>query len=153
MPDMTKADQAAPARRRRLTAAQRRESILDAATEVFASAGYRAAKMSGVAAKVGVSEPVIFQNFGSKAALFAAVADHHGPAAALLAHILGPAQGQSQHGPESHGALFAEAAALIADPSAGEPARHAARVLARHLTDLVRSGQAEGGIRADADPE
>jgi AcrR family transcriptional regulator len=168
MPDMTKAGQAAPARRRRLTAAQRRESIMDASTEVFASVGYHAAKMSDVAAKVGVSEPVIFQNFGSKAALFAAVldrlasgihaelhglADDHGPAAVLLAHILGPAQGRSQHGPGSHCALFAEAAALVADPSAGEPARHAARVLARHLADLVRSGQAEGGIRADADPE
>src|SRR5215472_18118331 len=162
------ADGTGAARRVRLPSAERRETILRAAAEVFASVGYRAAKMSDVAAKVGVSEPVIFQNFGSKAALFAAVldrlasgihaelqdlADEHGPAAALLAHILGPVQGQSRHGPGSHGALFAEAAALIADPSAGEPARHAARVLARHLADLVRSGQAEGGIRSDADPE
>ena len=58
----------------RLPAAERRETILRAATEVFAQAGYRAGKVSDVAARVGVSEPVIFQNFGSKAALFAAVA-------------------------------------------------------------------------------
>ncbi|HEY2265019.1 MAG TPA: helix-turn-helix domain-containing protein, partial [Streptosporangiaceae bacterium] len=60
-----------PPRRTRLNAAQRRESILAAAVEVFSAAGYRAGKVSDVAALVGVSEPVIFQNFGSKAALFA----------------------------------------------------------------------------------
>src|SRR3954453_5120864 len=64
-----------PPRRTRLSAAQRRESILAAAAEVFSAAGYRAGKVSDVAARVGVSEPVIFQNFGSKAALFAAVVD------------------------------------------------------------------------------
>lgn len=62
-------------RRTRLNAAQRRESILAAAVEVFSASGYRAGKVSDVAALVGVSEPVIFQNFGSKAALFAAVVD------------------------------------------------------------------------------
>ena len=168
MPDRTtQAGQAAPARRRRLTAAQRRESILGAATEVFAAAGYRAAKMSDVAARVGVSEPVVFQNFGTKDALFAAVLDrlasgihaeledvagHHSPAAALLAHILNPAD-RSHHAPGSHHALFAEAAVLVADPASGEPARRTARVVAGHLADLVRSGQAEGGIRAGIDPE
>ena len=68
-------DKTAPPRRTRLTAEQRRESILNAATEVFAAAGYRAAKVSDVAARIGVSEPVIFQNFGSKEALYAAVLD------------------------------------------------------------------------------
>ena len=56
----------------RLPAADRRETILLAATDVFAQAGYRAAKVCDVAARIGVTEPVIFQNFGSKAALFAA---------------------------------------------------------------------------------
>src|ERR1700719_1532372 len=60
-------------RRTRLPAAERRETILRAATEVFAQAGYRAAKVADVADRVGVTEPVVFQNFGSKAALFAAV--------------------------------------------------------------------------------
>src|SRR5690242_15388083 len=63
------------AKRTRLPAAERRETILRAAAEVFAQAGYRAGKVSDVAARVGVTEPVIFQNFGSKAALFAAVVD------------------------------------------------------------------------------
>jgi AcrR family transcriptional regulator len=156
-------DQTAPARRKRLTAAQRRESILAAATEVFATAGYRAAKVSDVAAKLGVSEPVIFQNFGSKAALFAAVLDRltndvhtelhageHGRAADLLAHILSPPQ---THGARSPRALFAHAFALIAQPAPGEPAIRAARALADHLATLIRRGQAEGDLRTDVDPD
>src|SRR5215471_8699595 len=102
---MPSVNKTAPARRARLPAEQRRESILAAATEVFAAAGYRAGKMSDVAARVGVSEPVIFQNFGSKAALYAAVLDrvsrelrarldalsgHIGSPADLLAEVLSP---------------------------------------------------------------
>jgi AcrR family transcriptional regulator len=90
-----------PRRKRRLPSAERRETILDAAAEVFAQVGYRAAKVSDVAARVGVTEPVVFQNFGSKAVLFAAVLeraaaevraslDHlaEGSASELLAHVL-----------------------------------------------------------------
>jgi AcrR family transcriptional regulator len=167
---MHSVDKTAPPRRTRLTAEQRRKSILNAATEVFAAAGYRAAKVSDVAARIGVSEPVIFQNFGSKEALYAAVlnraahgiqaelhalAGQHGSAADLLAHMLSPRRGSGPHGPGAHGpgALFADAATLLADPGLTEPARSAARGLAGHLADLVRRGQADGSIRAGADPE
>src|SRR5258708_3706278 len=165
---MPSADKTVPARRTRLTAEQRRESILEAATEVFATVGYRAGKVSDVAARVGVSEPVIFQNFGSKAALYAAVLDrvagdiraelqvlteHHDSASDLLAHVLSPPPDSRPHGPGSHRVLFADAAALAAEPDLTEPASRAARTLADHLADLIRRGQADGGIRADADPD
>jgi AcrR family transcriptional regulator len=161
-------DKTAPPRRTRLTAERRRESILDAATEVFAAAGYRAAKVSDVAARIGVSEPVIFQNFGSKEALYAAVLDRvadgirgelqaqagqHGPAAEVLAHVLSASRPSGRHGPGAHGMLFGDAATLLADPGLPEPARRTARSLAGHLADLVRRGQADGSIRADADPQ
>ena len=171
--------QVAPPRRTRLSAEQRRESILAAAVEVFSAAGYRAGKVSDVAALVGVSEPVIFQNFGSKAALFAAVvervADHvqaeldrlasqPGSAAGLLAHALEPghrhghADGPHAHGPHTHGfgahgVLFSDAFALIGEPELTEAARRAARTIAGHLADLIRRGQADGDIRAGLDPE
>ena len=114
---MRNVEEAAPARRTRLTAAQRRESILGAAAEVFSTVGYRAGKVSDVAALVGVSEPVIFQNFGSKAALFAAVVDRvagdvraeldrlagqPGSASDLLAHALGPSGHQLLRAPGPH---------------------------------------------------
>jgi len=166
---MSGVEKAAPARRTRLPAEKRRESILHAATEVFAEAGYRTGKVSEVAARVGVSEPVIFQNFGSKAALYAAVLDRvagqvrtelramagqHGSALDLLAHVLSPHLGiQPQDAGSHRGALFADAATLAADPALGEPARQVAAALAGHLADLLRQGQADGTIRADADPE
>lgn len=157
-----------PVRRTRLNAEQRRESILKAATEVFTAVGYRAGKVSDVAAKVGVSEPVIFQNFGSKAALFAAVLDrvagevraelrafagHHGSAVGLLAHVLSPSHVHSQHAPGSRGVLFADAVTLTAEPDLTEAARRAVATLADHLADVLRRGQADGDIRADLDPE
>jgi AcrR family transcriptional regulator len=160
-----------PPRRTRLNAAQRRESILAAAAEVFSAAGYRAGKVSDVAALVGVSEPVIFQNFGSKAALFAAVvdrvADHvqaeldrlaaePGSAAGLLAHALEPGRlhgPRHAHGFGVHGALFSDAFALIGEPELTEAAQRAARTIAGHLADLIRRGQADGDIRAGLDPE
>lgn len=164
---MPTAEPHAPARRTRMTAAQRRESILNAAAEVFGASGFRAAKVSDVAARVGVTEPVVFQNFGSKSALFAAVlerltshihahlhalARNHESAGRLLAHILSPAP-DDDHGPGSHHALLTEAAALAAEPGAGAGARQVARVITSHLADLVRLGQSHGDIRRDADPE
>jgi AcrR family transcriptional regulator len=134
----------------------------------FAAAGYRAAKVSDVATRIGVSEPVIFQNFGSKEALYAAVldragqrimgelqaqADQHGSAAEVLAHVLSPSRASGRQGSGSHGMLFGDAATLLSDPGLTESAKSAARSLAGHLADLVRRGQADGSIRADADPE
>jgi AcrR family transcriptional regulator len=168
--------------RTRLPAAERRETILRAAAEVFALAGYRAGKVSDVAARVGVTEPVIFQNFGSKAALFAAVltraaaevraslddlAADFGSASGLLAHLLIPsAHGQTGHGTAdpaarhadaehgaAYGVLFADASALAADPELAEPAREAFRAVAAHLADLVRRAQADGSAHPDADPD
>jgi AcrR family transcriptional regulator len=165
-----------PPRRTRMPAAERRESVLAAATEVFAASGYHAAKMSDIAARVGVSEPVVFQNFGSKPALFAAVLErtaaraqasltdataHFGSAGALLARILGdpgghapPGGGEAPGGQHrSHaGQLFAAAVALAADPALPEQRGPLLRVLVGHLADLVARGQQDGSVRADIDP-
>lgn len=169
--------------RTRLRAAERQETILRAAAEVFAQAGYRAGKVSDVAARVGVTEPVIFQNFGSKAALFTAVLERaaaevraslddltagFGSGSGLLAHVLtsfahgqpgqattdtGETHGGPGHPGAAYGVLFADVAALAAEPELTEPARDAFRAVAAHLADLIRRAQADGGVRADTDPE
>ncbi len=165
--------------RARLPAAERRETILRAAVEVFGHAGYRAGKVSDVAALVGVSEPVVFQNFGSKAALFAAVVERAaaevraslddmaapGSASGLLAHVLSqPAHeetGQdaaarwrdSGHQGAAYGVLFADAVALAAEPELSGAARQAVRAVAAHLAGLIRHAQADGSVRSDTDPE
>lgn len=72
--------------RTRLPAAERRASILAAATEVFSETGYQRGKVSDIAKRVGVTEPVVFQNFGSKSALYRATLDHATGAVAALLH-------------------------------------------------------------------
>ena len=51
---------------RRLTKAEREAQILDAATKVFASKGFRAATTKEIAAEAGVSEGTIYNYFDSK---------------------------------------------------------------------------------------
>lgn len=157
-----------PARRARLSAEQRRESILEAAVETFATHGFRAAKVSDIAAQVGVTEPVIFQNFGSKAALYAAVldravletrahlqalVDEGGSASDLLAHILRPDRGAHPQGPPLHAMLFLDAVGLAAEPALKEPANRAARAVAEHLADLIRRAQSDGDVDGAVDAD
>ncbi len=54
------------AQRHRLTAAQRRKRILSAAAQTFASKGYRAASISEICEKAGITKPVFYDHFDSK---------------------------------------------------------------------------------------
>jgi AcrR family transcriptional regulator len=53
-------------RRRRLPAAERRELIERAATEVFAERGYQGASIDEIARRSGVTPPVVYDHFASK---------------------------------------------------------------------------------------
>ena len=57
----------------RMTAADRRERILQAAAEVFGRRGYVGATTDQVARAAGISQPYVVRLFGSKEALFLAV--------------------------------------------------------------------------------
>jgi AcrR family transcriptional regulator len=61
--------------RRRGSAAESREMVLEAAMVEFARAGYRGASTEAIAARAGVSQPYVFRLFGSKLALFLAAAE------------------------------------------------------------------------------
>lgn len=60
----------------RLPRRERRESLLAAAREVFVETGYHAAAMDEIAARAGVTKPVLYQHFGSKRDLYLAVLDN-----------------------------------------------------------------------------
>jgi AcrR family transcriptional regulator len=64
--------------RRRLSAPERRERILAAATEVFAERGYAGASMAEIAARAGVVASVIYDHFRSKRDLHIALLELHG---------------------------------------------------------------------------
>jgi AcrR family transcriptional regulator len=165
---MAQPDSPPSPRRSRLAAADRRASIVKAAGELFAEAGYQRCRVSDVAARLGVTEPVVFQNFGSKAALYAAVLneaadtlvaelravldDDSASVVAVLGEILAPGHIDRMHAQGSPGALFADAVALTTEPGIEEAARRGMRKVADVLAGLVRRGQAQGEISADVDP-
>ncbi|MGI8921032.1 MAG: TetR/AcrR family transcriptional regulator [Solirubrobacteraceae bacterium] len=55
--------------RRRLSAEARRARIADAAMQVFAERGYHAASIAEIARCAGISKPVVYDHFASKADL------------------------------------------------------------------------------------
>jgi AcrR family transcriptional regulator len=57
----------------RMSADERRDAIVAAATEEFATGGLVGASTEAIARRVGVSQPYVFQLFGTKKELFIAV--------------------------------------------------------------------------------
>lgn len=77
----------------RLSADQRRASLLAAAAAEFGAHGYGGASLRGIAAAAEITTPVIYDHFESKAELYSALAWQL--ADDLLAHWSGAAQGGS----------------------------------------------------------
>jgi AcrR family transcriptional regulator len=57
----------------RKSADERREAVLEAALEEFASHGLAGASTEAIAARAGISQPYVFRLFGTKKGLFTAV--------------------------------------------------------------------------------
>lgn len=59
----------------RMSAEERRESVIRAATAEFARGGYHGTSTEVIAKRVGVSQPYLFRLFPGKKAIFLAVAE------------------------------------------------------------------------------
>src|SRR3954466_1810148 len=57
----------------RLKAPQRREQLMEVATKLFARNGYEATTTAAIAEMAGVTEPILYRHFKSKAELFVAI--------------------------------------------------------------------------------
>lgn len=151
-------------RRRRLDAASRRETILDAAIRLFATAGYEQTRMSDIAAQVGVTEPVIFQNFGTKGELFVAVLERAVQHAvsyltelangcpdvhAWLGHLLAPEHLDRLHTAPMFGVFFADAHRLQHEANIGGAMHRCVTRVAEVIAGTLRRGQSAGVIRDD----
>ena len=64
--------------RQRLSSAERRDAILDVATEVFGRLGFEATRMDDVAKAAGIAKGLLYKHFSSKDALFQALIDRQG---------------------------------------------------------------------------
>ncbi|MGH3265395.1 MAG: TetR/AcrR family transcriptional regulator [Trebonia sp.] len=61
--------------RARMTGRDRREQLLDVGRSLFAEKGFDAASIEEIAARAGVSKPVVYEHFGGKEGLYAVVVD------------------------------------------------------------------------------
>lgn len=59
----------------RLSAAARRAQLIEVGRTVFAKRGYEAASVEEIAEKAKVSKPIVYEHFGGKEGLYAAVVD------------------------------------------------------------------------------
>ncbi|QXT63437.1 TetR/AcrR family transcriptional regulator [Tessaracoccus palaemonis] len=70
--------QPAPRARRprtRMSAAERREQLIAIARELFAERGFEGTSVEEIAARAGVSKPVVYEHFGGKDGAYAVVVD------------------------------------------------------------------------------
>jgi AcrR family transcriptional regulator len=70
-----------------LRSASRRDQILDAAMECFASTGFRGTTTREIASRVGLTEAALYRHFASKEALYAAIIARKIDAPDLTAHL------------------------------------------------------------------
>jgi AcrR family transcriptional regulator len=79
---------------RRLPKAQRRATLVSAASELFARRGYEHASLDELAAQAGVTKPIVYRHFASKQALYLELLTSHRDA--LLSTL---AEGMATPGP------------------------------------------------------
>ena len=73
MEHVTQEDIQGPSGGRSLNGKRTRQSILDAATAVFAEKGFAGANVNEIVGSAGTTKPMLYYHFGSKEGLFAAV--------------------------------------------------------------------------------
>lgn len=95
----------AMSRRPRLTAAQRRDQLLDVAGDKFAEHGFHALSMEAIADAAGVSKPVLYQHFPSKRSLYIALVDD--AVDELLRRVSTALEGTTDNRERVHGAIRA----------------------------------------------
>ena len=59
----------------RMTGQERREQLLNVGRKLFAEKGFETVTVEEIAAKAGVSKPVVYEHFGGKEGLYAVVVD------------------------------------------------------------------------------
>jgi AcrR family transcriptional regulator len=147
--------------RKRMTAEQRREQLIDVTKEIVGEQGFHAVSIEAVARRAGITRPVVYGHFDDLPTLLEAMLDREGGRAlSQLAEVL-PKQLAPNASPRQdllaglHGYLEAVAAdpvtwRLVLMPPEGAPAVLRKRIAAGRdavvlaLADVVRPGLGPG---------
>jgi AcrR family transcriptional regulator len=146
----------------RLPTAARRTAILEAALSRFAAVGYGGATTRDLSAAAGVTEPILYRHFRSKAAIYAAVIEEAG--ARLLARLEAAVEGTDGAGArlaaladalEPSLAVLTDELRVLNGAAAARPTEEAVRavrgVFAR-MGGLFARALAAPGLRPGLDP-
>jgi AcrR family transcriptional regulator len=157
-----------PRRQRRLPASERRGLLLDRALSLFAERGYGAVSVGEIAEATGVTKPVIYEHFESKAdlyvrlvereagALHASLAASFRPEVALESRLKGlveSAIGHARRHPEAVGLLIQEPPGEAAVAAAHERARERSRAAVASAILLDPVFEASPGMSRRASAE
>lgn len=152
----------------RLTAAERRASLLDCACEVFSRRSYRGTTTAYLAEQAGVTEPVLYRHFPSKRALYlACIEETGGRIRALWDEVVGaePDPGRwlaamgraflesAEHRPVISNLWLQALAEGLEDAEIAEYMRGHVSEVHEHVAGVIRGAQAAGGVPADRDPD
>ena len=144
---------------RSVPASLRRDHVLTAATVAFVADGFEGASMQRIAERAGVTKPVVYSLFGSKAELFAAVIDRESDDMAARVGLAIADEGESNlragiraylHYVRDHNELWGP---ILASTHHEPVGRAALRLQARQVELIaasIRRGYDELGISADA---
>jgi AcrR family transcriptional regulator len=154
-------------RARRVSAAERRELLLDAARARFARHGFHGAATAAIARDAGCSEPILYRHFASKRDLLLAVLGRELTGRVASGRAIAPPEGADVAGalpavlrarledPEMAvtARLILLAIALTDDPEVGETMRGWFATVRAPLRAALAAGQAAGNVRDDVDAE
>lgn len=159
-----------PRKRRRASAAETREHILDSAADVLRRSGLAQARTKEIARVAGYSEATLYKHFEDKTDLLLAVMRHRfppfvdvlaelptrvgrGEVRETLVEVMAKAVAFFRHGSPLLGSLFADPELLRRHRE--ELSRRGAGPLNvnRAFADYLRAERDLGRVRADTDPE
>ena len=145
-----------------LSPAETRQRLLDAAATVFGREGFEGARVAQVAEEAGLSVGAIYNHYGSKAELLAAVVERH--SAHELGRLLAAGQPMGvvdliaeqgkrlDQGPAAAPLLVELITASRRDPEAAQILLREVSGREELMAELIRFGQAAGDVVADVDP-
>ncbi len=149
--------------KQRLTAAARRQVVIEAACRVFSKASYRGATTAEIAKASGISEPILYRHFGSKRDLYLACLDEAWRRFRVVGEEALAADPKGCLGAVADAYMASQARVRLVDLwiqalSVAPEDRVIARALKRQIhevqeffADLIRHGQAAGEIHPERD--
>ena len=152
------------ATKRRLTAVERRQAVLDTACQVFAKASYRGATTAEIAKAAGISEPILYRHFGSKRDLYLACLDESWRSFREVAEEVVRSDPKECLGKIADTYMASEARVRLIDlwiqaltvapedPVIAKSLKRQIREVHDFFADLIRSSQEQGVVQADRDP-